>query len=140
MNLTFRCKHIKLSEGLTVKEPIIPVTLVGENSEALNFNAILDTGSDLVLLPLEVAEALNLNFDKSNPESAKVYTGETITTCYSWVRIKIKKGHEHASIKCRCAIQLNKDKQHESIIFGSTFFEHFKIVFDYQKNKFQIKT
>lgn len=139
MNLTFRCKHIKLADGITVKEPIIPVFLQG-NKEKLPFTAVLDSGSDFVLLPIEVAEALELDFDKSNPEKAKVYSGDTITTCYSWVFVTIKKGREQVKVKCRCAIQLEEKRQHENIIFGSTFFEHFRIHFDYPKNKFEIKS
>ncbi len=137
MNLIFRCKHIKFSDDITVKEPIIPVFLQG-NKEKLPFTAVLDSGSDFVLLPIEVAEALELEFDKSNPEEAKVYSGETITTSYSWVNVTIKKGREQIVVKCRCAIQLEKNNQHEHIIFGSTFFEHFRIHFDYQNNKFEV--
>ena len=83
-----------------------------------------------------MAEALELNFDQTNPEEAKVYTGETITTCYSMVGVKIGKGREQLTVQCRCAIQLEKNKQHEHIIFGSSFFEHFKILFDYPHNRF----
>lgn len=140
MNLTFRCKHINFGNGISAKEPVISVTLEGKKSIKLNFTAILDSGSDFILLPREVAEALEIDFDSSNPESAKVYTGETITTSYSDVNVTINKGREpKITVKCRCAIQLELEKQHEYIIFGSSFFEHFKILFDYPNNRFQIK-
>ncbi len=139
MNLTYRCKHLNLGKGVTVKSPLLPVALIGRKS-SINVNAILDSGSDFILIPLEVAEAINLKFDKNNPEKAKVYTGETITTSYSNVDIKIRKGREQMGVRCRCAVQLEEHKQHEDIILGSTFFEHFKIVFDYPHNKFQIKS
>jgi len=140
MNLVFHCKHLKLTGEITVKEPIIPVTLIGKNGVQLNFTAILDSGSDLVLLPVEVAEALALDFDPSNPETARVYSGETITTAYSNVNIKIQKGREKVTARCQCSIQLEKQKQQEYIVFGSTFFEHFRVFFDYPRNKFEIKT
>jgi len=139
MNLTYRCKHLKLSEGVWVKEPILEVTLIGLKGTQLNFTAILDSGSDFVLLPLEVAEELNLDFDKTKRDSAKLYSGNRITTTKSRVRVKIEKGREKAVVECKCAILLNKNQQHEHIIFGSTFFEHFKILFDYPNNRFQIK-
>lgn len=140
MNLTFRCKHVLLGGGLISKEPIIPITFIGARGAGLNFNAVLDSGSDFVLIPVEVADALELEYDPSNPEKAKVYNGETISTCYSWVTIRVSKGREQTTIKCRCAIQLDKNKQHENIIFGSSFFEHFRIMFDYKNNRFQIKS
>lgn len=51
----------------------------------------------------------------------------------------LEKGRENVEIACQCAIFLEKDKQHEHIIFGSIFFEHFKILFDYPHNRFSIK-
>ncbi|VVB99093.1 Uncharacterised protein [uncultured archaeon] len=139
MNLTYRCKHIDLGNGSRSKEPIIPVTLIGEQGTKFNFTAILDSGSDFVLLPLEVAEALELELDKSAAEKAKSFTGTPITTTMSNVRTRIQKGHEAIEIKCRCAVLLDRQSQHEHIIFGSSFFDHFKITFDYQNNRFQIK-
>ncbi len=138
MNLTYRCRHLRIGE-LTVKEPIIPVTLIGSNGVKLNFTAILDSGSDFVLLPLEVAEALKLKYNKRKRDSAKTYAGDSITTTQSRVRIKIEKDREKTVVECKCAILLNEKKQHEHIIFGSGFFEHFKIIFDYPNNRFQIK-
>ncbi len=64
MNLAFRCKHLELSEGVWVKEPVIPVTLIGTEGIRLNFTAVLDSGSDFILIPLEVADALGLKYGK----------------------------------------------------------------------------
>lgn len=139
MNLTYRCKHLKLGHGISVKEPILPVTLIGSTGKSLNFTAILDSGSDFILLPLEVAEALGLEFNKEEKESAKTYSGDTISTTKSRVKIRIQKDREKETFECRCAILLDENKQHEHIIFGSSFFEHFKIIFDYRNNKFQVK-
>jgi len=139
MNLTYRCKHVEISDGVWVKEPLIPITLMGPTGIKLNFTAILDSGSDFVLLPLEVAEALELEYDKTKKDPAKTYVGERITTTRSKVRIRIEKGRENVTIECRCAILLNKEHQYEHIILGSTFFEHFRILFDYPNNRFQIK-
>lgn len=140
MNLIFRCKHIHLSADLVAKEAIVPVTLIGKNGVSLNFTALLDSGSDFVLLPIEVAEALELDFDRANPEPAKVYTGETITTAMSKLQMVIQRGNERLDLSCRCAIQLEKNRQHEHIIFGSSFFENVKVLFDYPHNRFQIKS
>ena len=139
MNLTYRCKRIELNNQISVKEPILPVTLIGNNNNQLNVTAILDSGSDFVLLPLEIAEILQLKFNVSEKEMAKLYTGNTITTTQSQVKIRLEKGHEHTEISCNCAIFLEKEKQHEHIIFGSSFFEHFKIIFDNPNNRFSIK-
>jgi len=139
MNLTYRCKHLKLDEGIWVKEPIVPVTLAGSNGIKLNFTAILDSGSDFILIPLEVADALSLEYSKEKQDTAKTYSGDTISTTLSTVKIQMQKDREKTEFGCRCAIFLGDKKQQEHIIFGSSFFERFKINFDYQNNKFQIK-
>ncbi|MEK6970188.1 MAG: hypothetical protein AABW68_00645 [archaeon] len=139
MNLTYRCKHLELGNGLTIKEPLIPVTLKGSNGIRLNVTAVLDSGSDFVLLPLEIADALELKYNVNDKDTAKLYTGTTITTTQSSVRIQLSKGHENMEIECDCAIFLEKEKQHEHIIFGSSFFDHFRIHFDYPHNRFSIK-
>ena len=139
MNLSFRCKHIRLEGGAVVKEPIIPVTLSGTNGINLNFTAILDSGSDFVLIPSEVADAIGLEYDKQKSEIAHTYTGDLITTANSKVRVKIQKAREQGFFECVCAVLLSEKKQHENIIFGSSFFNHFKIIFDYPNNRFQIR-
>jgi len=139
MNLSFRCKHKELGCEVRVKEPLLPVTLFGKNELALNFIAILDSGSDLILLPLEVAEELGLEYDKSKQESATTISGDKIMTLNSKVKVAIQKDREKQEFECLCAVLASKEPLHENIIFGSSFFEHFKIIFDYPNNRFQIK-
>lgn len=139
MNLTFRCKHIKLGDGLYAKEPIVLVTLKGPTNQSINTTAILDSGSDFVLLPLEVAETLELPLDLKDEQKAKGYEGNHFSTTQSKVFIQVSKDRERKSFECKCAVLTNPNQQHEHIIFGSNFFEKFKIIFDYPHNKFQIK-
>lgn len=138
MYFRYNCKHRKLTEGVTVKEPIIPVTLVGKNGKKLNFTAVLDSGSDFVLIPIEIAEVLELGFEKGIELKATTYTGEPFKTKITKVRIELRKGHDKVGIECRAAVNIGGVEYHD-LIFGSTFFEHFKITFDYKKNKFIIK-
>jgi len=138
MNLIYRCKHLKLEEGVYVKRPLIPVTLIGR-VQSLNFTAVLDSGSDFILLPLEVAESIGLEFNKEKKDTANTYDGNTISTTKSRVRIRIQKDREKQVFECKCAVFLGKETKFEEIIFGSSFFEHLKILFDYPHNRFQIK-
>lgn len=139
MKLRYHCKRQKIGESLWVNEPVIPVTFIGKEGIKLNFTAILDSGSDFVLIPKEVADALKLEYNTKDADSAREYAGEKFTTTNSKVRIRIEKGREKADIECLCAILISKDYQHEHIIFGSSFFEHFKIIFDFPKRKFEIR-
>ncbi len=138
MNLGYGFKRVRVC-GVTVQEPVVLATLTGNSDEKVNVTAILDTGSDFVLLPLEIAELLNLDLDKAKTDSAKTYAGAPLTTTLSRVRIKLEKDREKIEFACKCAVSLTKDAQHEYIIFGASFLEHFKILFDYPANRFHIK-
>src|SRR3989344_2296938 len=96
MTLTYRCTHTEFFKGLVVKRPLIPVTLSGKK-EKMNFTAILDSGSDFILLPREVADILELEYDESEREEGNTYTGSRIVTTRSAVRVLIQKGREKYS-------------------------------------------
>ena len=138
MTLTYRCTHTEFFKGLVVKRPLIPVTLSGKK-EKMNFTAILDSGSDFILLPREVADILELEYDESEREEGNTYTGSRIVTTRSVVRVLIQKGREKILAECYCAINLGRESKDEEIIFGSSFFEKVKITFDYPRNKFELK-
>jgi hypothetical protein len=139
MNLNYRCKHEKLTNNITVKRAIIPVFLVGNNSKKIQFTAVLDSGSDFILIPREIADLLELKYDTTKKDKAYSFDGTNIVTAQSKIKIILEKDRETKSFDCKCAILLNKDFDHEDLIFGSSFFENFKITFDYTKNRFTIK-
>jgi predicted aspartyl protease len=139
MNLNYRCKHEKLG-AFTVKRPIIPVYLVGKEDRKMQLTAILDSGSDFILIPREIADVLKLEYDEGNTDEANSYDGSKIISTQSKVRVIIEKDRELQPVDCKCAILLSKNYDHEELIFGSSFFEKFKIIFDYPLNKFTIKS
>ncbi len=138
MNLGYNFKRLKIS-SITLQEPIIVATLIGKDGEKINVTAVLDTGSDFVLLPFEIAKLLKLDLNTEKKEFAKTYSGEPLATTLSKVRIKIEKGREKIEFVCKCAVSLNEKSQHENIIFGASFLQNFKVLFDYPANRFYIK-
>ncbi len=128
-----------MAEGVWAKEPIIPITLIGKNNQRFNFTGILDSGSDFVLIPKEIADALEIGYDDGIEITSKTFEGKEFKTKLSEVSIEIKKGREKIAVRCRIAINMGGPDYHH-IIIGSSFFEHFKISFDYPHNKFQIKS
>ncbi len=139
MNLNYRCRKEKLDGNIVVKRAIVPVFLSGNNSKKIQFTAVLDSGSDFILIPREIADLLNLKYNSNKKNSANTYDGTEIVTTQSKIKIILEKDRETQSFICNCAILLNKDFDHDDLIFGSSFFEKFKITFDFSKNKFSIK-
>ena len=138
MYLRYNCKHQQLAKGVWVKEPIIPIALVGKGGKS-DFTAILDSGSDFVLLPKEIADALQLDYQKGIEIKSRTFEGKDFRTKLTTVNMEIKKGRERVPIQCKAAVNIDGPDYHH-IILGSSFFEHFEIIFDYPKNKFVIKS
>lgn len=139
MYLRYSCKHQKLADGVWVKEPIITITIIGKNNTRLDFTAILDSGSDFVLIPKEIADALGLDYTKGTEILSKTYEGKEFRTTITKVNMEIKKGREKIAIQCNAAVNIDGPDYHH-IIIGSSFFEHFEVIFDYPNNKFVIKS
>lgn len=139
MHFRYNCKHIQLAQGVWVKEPVIPLTLIGKNSQRIDFTAILDSGSDFVLIPKEIADALEIDYMKGIEIRSSTFEGKEFRTKISKVNMEIKRGREKLSLQCNAAISIDGPDYHH-IILGSSFFEHFEITFDYPNNKFTIKT
>lgn len=127
-----------MAKGVWVKEPIIHVTLIGKDRERVNFTAILDSGSDFVLLPKEIADALGIDYSKGVEIKSKTFDGKDFITKLATVSMEIKKGRERIPIQCKAAVSITGPDYHH-IILGSSFFEHFEITFDYPRNKFVVK-
>lgn len=139
MNLKYHCKREHVGD-VFVKRAIVPVFLVGANSKKFQFTAVLDSGSDFVLIPREVADILALKYNEKEIDEAITFDGSKIVTTQSKLQVILEKDREQQSFNCNCAILLNKDFDHEDLIFGSSFFENFKITFDYPQGKFSIKS
>jgi len=138
MSFRYSCRHRELAKGVWVKEPIVPITLIGKRGERLNFTAILDSGSDFVLVPKEIADALGLGYSSGIEIKSKTFDGQDFITKLATVNMEIKKGRERIPMQCKAAVSISGPDYHH-IILGSSFFEHFEIIFDYPKNKFIVK-
>lgn len=138
MSLRYSCRHRELAEGIWVKEPIIPITFVGKNGERLDFTAILDSGSDFVLVPKEIADALGIDYSGGIEIKSKTFEGLDFITKLATVNMEIRKGRERIPMQCKAAVCISGPDYHH-IILGSSFFEKFEITFDYPRNKFSIK-
>ncbi len=93
MHLRYHCKHRKLAEGIWVKEPIIPITIIGKESRQ-DFTAVLDSCSDFALIPKEIADALQIEYGKGAEIVSETFEGQEFKTKIATIRFEIKKGRE----------------------------------------------
>ena len=138
MNLYFNFRRTAFS-GISVLRPEIPISLFQKDGTAVPFTGVLDTGSDFFLLPLEIAELLELEFDKTKTTKASGYEGMQFETSYAKVRFRIEKGKEKIEESCWCAVRTDQEPKPDLLILGSSFLRNFRLEFDYPNNRFHIR-
>ena len=86
MSFSFKYKPEKLKSGAILYRPLIPITLEGE--EKIDVFSILDSGSDMTIIPKEIAEVLNIKSVREERELS-VYTSTPLCSIHSLVEFNI---------------------------------------------------
>ena len=64
MTFTFKYKSVKLKSGKNILRPMIPLTI--QAKEKIDLVGILDSGSDITIIPKEIAEAVGIDLQEEN--------------------------------------------------------------------------
>jgi hypothetical protein len=124
---------VRLKSGDRIYRPLIPLTLEGE--EKLDVIAILDSGSDITVIPEEIALMLGIKCHKENEITG--IGGIPIKSKEGNIRATFGKGHEIYTFDIPVLIPEKKDV---AIIIGrAKFFEHFKITFSEAEKRIEFK-
>ena len=134
MTFSFKYKPARLNSGKIISRPMVPIILEGESKIAVF--AMLDSGSDLTIIPEELAEILSINFSGENEvfgisrESVKAKEGR--------INVRFGKGKEFYNFSIPILVPL--DKQDIPIIIGRIgFFNQFKVTFIESEKKVEFK-
>lgn len=138
MTFDYEKSEIKKANGKTeyVYRPILPFFLAKNGLTILQIEGLLDSGADIILFPLKLAEYFEVPYQKGEIFSLQV-AGGGHTSVY---RVPF---HLH-KVKILIAGKILKksidfcDGQ-SSPLLGQTFFEHFRINFDRKKKIFELQ-
>ena len=134
MAITFRYKTVKRPDGTQVKTPSIPILLMGK--ERFETVALLDSGADISVIPLSLAELLGLEINSKKVIAYGI--GGQVDSVDTSVNILIEKGHEKYNFKMPVKVIL--EKYDFPILLGRVgFFDKFIISFDQQNEKITLK-
>lgn len=113
--------------------PVIPIVLSYGN-KSKQVNAILDTGSDMVYLPKEIADYFEL------PLHGKTFSGASISSDFEYKlsKINIKLEHAHKSWNQLITTTVPLTEYHNDIILGTDFLQNFIVTFDYPKRTIKL--
>ena len=123
----FRFKKESIEDEI-IYRPKIKVTLShgGKSKEVI---AVLDTGSDLVYIPPDMAEYFELELSKGK----KVAQGVAHEFHYYTTKITIKIENKHQPYQKTVAAIVPETDLHKDIILGTEFLQNFVVTLDYPK-------
>lgn len=132
MSFSFKYKPVELPKGV-IYRPLIPLTFEGKL--ILDIFALIDSGSDMTLIPKDMADLLEISYGEDDvifgisKEPVKVKQGK--------VKIGFGKGHENYIFEIPVMIADNKEAP---IIIGRIgFFDQFKITFIESEKRVEFK-
>jgi predicted aspartyl protease len=134
--MNFKYKSLPRKDGPPRKTPTIPVTFIGP-SDSIDIVAILDSGADISVLPLEVGEQLGLDLTKNRSPCGGI--GGEVETAEDHVRVKIVQGHENYTFDIPVKVVLDPKSSIPVLIGREGFFEEFEITFDERRERITLK-
>jgi hypothetical protein len=134
MSFHFKYKPILLKSGVRFYRPLIPLTINGK--ETFDTLAILDSGSDITILPKEIAEELGVILEGENEISG--ISGNALKSREGKINITFGKNREFYNFEVPVLVPTEKDNL--SLIIGRIgFFNQFKITFDESNKRIEFK-
>ena len=136
MVMSFKYKSITRANGVIIKTPSIPITILGNSGLRIEFTALIDSGADVSVIPQEVAELLNINIQGEKSKSKGI--GGEVDVVNSKITLNIRKGHEDYTFTIPVQIVLGNHQI--PVLLGRTgFFDEFSILFEQSKEKILLK-
>jgi|SRR3989344_984711 len=134
MSFHFKYKPVLLKNGSRIYRPMIPIIIYGK--EIINALAILDSGSDMTILPKEIAQVLDIEYQRENEVSG--ISGIPLKAKEGKINVSFGKGRENYNFEIPVLVPL--DRENLSLIIGRCgFFTKFKITFDEANRKIEFK-
>ena len=133
MTFSFKYKPTNFLSG-RIYRPLIPLTFNGK--ESIDLFGLLDSGSDMTVIPLDLWNVLGLEFDEENEVSG--IEGPPIKAKQGIVLISFGRGHELYNFKI--PVLVPESNQYSKIIIGRQgFFDQFKITFIEKDKRVEFK-
>ncbi|MEI6731275.1 MAG: hypothetical protein WCK90_01200 [archaeon] len=138
MTLNFKYKRVKRPNGIEIKSPMVPITLSGKGAK-YEFIALLDSGADISVIPLDVAELLNADLSGKKEEVTGI--GGFAEAIQTTLNLEISRPHEPYSFTIPVKVLLTKTNTEDvPILLGRAgFFDKFEITFDQKNERIHLK-
>lgn len=120
------------SKSKILVRPIIPISLKSREG-SLRYEALIDSGADFSIFPVEIAKKLGVNFKKAKKIYFSSATGDLVQGIFSKIKLDIGEEAFETSI-------VFADLAEQTGILGQYgFFDKFIIKFDLQNEDIELK-
>ncbi len=134
MSFYFKYKQTPLKSGKIIYRPLIPLTIGGEY-EKIDVIGILDSGSDMAVIPKSIAGVIGIKYVGEDEISG--ISGRPVKAKQGFMNIQFGKDREKYSLRVPVVVP---EKEDVTIIIGRIgFFENFQITFHESKRKIIFK-
>ena len=122
--------------GVGVVRPVIPVTLC-RGSKKVKYEVLIDSGADFCLFHAEIGELLGIDVTKG--KAKEVFGVGCKASLYYIHKITIEVGGWPFTIEAGFMPDVSGRAIVHGLVGQKGFFEHFKITFDKNREKIELK-
>ena len=115
--------------------PVIPITIINGDSKIANL-ALIDSGADLCLFHADIGEQIGINIESGKKLTFSGITKDKLTAYFHNIKISIS-GYEH---ECYAGFSRDLANMPYGILGQHGFFNLYKILFDYEKDRVELIT
>ena len=136
MTISYKYKILPGKKGIKIKTPSIPIVINGKNETPIEVVALIDSGADLSVIPIGLAEFLQLDLSGKKEKSNGI--GGQVNVVNSTMNITLKKPHETYNLDIPVQVILDGDDI-PPLLGRQGFFDKFKITFDNKNERISLK-
>jgi hypothetical protein len=118
----------------SASRPVIPIRLINGFTD-IRYHAIIDSGADLCIFHAQIGEVLGLNIESGKLLNFNGISGQQLTAYFHDIEVEV------GGRRLNCYAGFSRDI--ESMPYGLLgqvgFFDSFYVVFDYEKQRIELK-
>lgn len=119
--------------------PEIPIRIIGNAGDAFLW-ALVDTGSDELLLPQSVANRINATQHAGMNWKIEGIGGQQVSVTLGDVELELRGGGQTFRWPAKVGFVAYANPQDEAVVLGRTgFLEHFRVTFDGHQHELEIQ-
>lgn len=135
--MKFKYSEYLFNDGSTLSRPTISITFKYK-SKFLPMEALIDSGADFTILPIEIADILNVALDSKSEKTFQGAGGNPFDVYFSSVAVEhILEQTGFRQIKWKTKVFFAKDQP--TVLLGQKgFLERFKVTLDGRKKEVEV--